>query len=99
MSNKLVTIAEFADSMQAEMARQTLEEFGIRAMILDKNISNLGYPPMPWNTTKLQVLESDADEARQILEDQQDAHEPEDYEVGDDSDDSDEPYDPDKEEK
>jgi hypothetical protein len=99
MSNKLVTIAEFADSMQADMARQTLEEFGIRAMILDQNIANLGYPPMPWNTVKLQVLESDVDQARQVLEEQQqEAHEPEDYEVGDDSDD-DEPYEPDEEEK
>lgn len=80
------------------MARQTLEQFGIRVMILDSNISNLGYPPMPWNTVKLQVLESDAEEARQILEDQQDdSREPEDYEIGDDSEPDE--YNPDEEEK
>ena len=98
MSNKLVTIAEYTDSMQAEMARQTLEDFGIRVMILDQNTSNLGFPPMPWTTVKLQVLESVADQARQILEEQEQAHEPEDYEVGDDSE-EDEPYDPDEEDK
>ena len=98
MSDKLVTIAEYADSMQAEMARQTLADFGIRVMILDQNISNLGFPPMPWTTVKLQVLELDADEARQILEDQEQAHEPEDYEVGDESEESDEPYNPGEEE-
>ncbi len=103
MPDKLVTIAEFADSMQAELARQTLEDFGIHVMIVDQNTSNLGFPPMPWTTVKLQVLESVADEARQILEEQQEqAHEPEDYETGDESDESDESedeYNPDEDEK
>jgi hypothetical protein len=100
MSNKLVTIAEYADSSQAELARQVLADYGIQALIMDQNTSNLWQTALPWSTTKLQVLESDADHARQILEEQQqDAHEPEDYEVGDDSDDSDEPYEPDEEEK
>jgi hypothetical protein len=96
MSDKLITIAEYPDSMQAEMARQVLDDFGIKSMVLDQNTSNLAFPAMPWTTVKLQVLESKADEAKQILEEQHEVHEPEDYEVMDESD-VDEPYQPDEE--
>ncbi|MBN2019817.1 MAG: DUF2007 domain-containing protein [Sedimentisphaerales bacterium] len=96
MENKLVTIAEYADSMQAEMARQALEDFGIKAVVVDQNAANLGFPATVL-TAKLQVLESDAEQARQILEEQQEVYEPEDYEVMDETED-DEPYEPDEEE-
>ena len=48
-------------------------------------------------TAKLQVFESNADEAKQILEEQQQGHEPEEYEIGDETDEADEPYDPQEE--
>ena len=49
------------------------------------------------DTVKLQVKEEDADEAKQILEDQEQGHEPEAYEVGDETDEADEPYEPEEE--
>jgi TRAP-type C4-dicarboxylate transport system substrate-binding protein len=96
MADKLVTIAEYTDSMRAEMARQVLEDFGIRAVVLDQNATNLCLPPAIL-TAKLQVFESQAEQARQILEENQQGYEPEEYEVMDESDD-DEPYEPDEEE-
>jgi hypothetical protein len=98
MADKLVTIAEYCDSILADLARQHLEDFGIRSVILDQNTSNLGFPTLPWTTAKLQVFESNADEAKQILEEQQQGHEPEAYEVMDETDEADEPYDPKEEE-
>jgi hypothetical protein len=98
MADKLVTIAEYMDSMQAEFARQVLEDFEIRAVVVGGNFADLNMmPTMP--LVKLQVPESKAEEAKQILEEQQEGREPEDYEVMDNSDDIDEPYEPDEEEK
>ena len=66
MADKLVTVAEYTDSIKAEMAKQLLEDFGIRAVILDQNIANLCFiSPL---TAKLQVRESDAARATEILE-------------------------------
>jgi hypothetical protein len=98
MADKLVTIAEYGDSMMAEMARQVLEDFGIRSVILDQNTANLCLPKLSWTAAKLQVLESDAEKAKEILEDQQQDCEPEEYEVMDESDEVYEPYDPQNEE-
>jgi hypothetical protein len=96
MADKLVTIAEYMDSMQAEMAKQVLGDFDIKAVIMGENAVNTCLAPTVI-TAKLQVLEKDADEARQILEDQEQGHEPEAYEVGDETDEADEPYDPQEE--
>jgi long-subunit acyl-CoA synthetase (AMP-forming) len=97
MADKLVTVAEYMDSMQAEMARQILEDFDIKAVIIGENAANTCLAPTVM-TAKLQVLEKDADEAKQILEDQEQGHEPEEYEVMDETDEADEPYDPKQEE-
>lgn len=96
MAGKLVTVAEYMDSMQAEMAKQVLEDFDIKAVIIGENAVNTCLAPTVM-TAKLQVLEKDADEARQILEEQQQGHEPEGYEVMDETDEADEPYDPQEE--
>ena len=98
MADKLVTIAEYMDSMQAEMAKQVLEDFEIKAVVVGENAANTCLAPTVI-TAKVQVLEKDAAEARQILEDQEHGHEPEAYEVGDETDEADEPYDPEEEEK
>ncbi len=97
MADKLVTIAEYMDSMQAEMAKQVLEDFDIKAVVIGENAANTCLAPTVI-TAKLQVLEKDADEAKQILEDQAQGHEPEEYEVMDETDEADEPYDPKQEE-
>jgi hypothetical protein len=96
MADKLITIAEYMDSMQAEMAKQVLDDFEIKAVVIGENAANTCLAPTVI-TAKLQVLEKDADEARQILEDQEQGHEPEAYEVGDETDEADEPYEPEEE--
>jgi hypothetical protein len=75
MADKLVTIAEYMDSMQAEMARQVLEDFDIKAVVIGENALNTCLAPTVM-TAKLQVLEKDAEEAKQILEDQEQGFEP-----------------------
>jgi len=68
MSEKLVTIAEFADYIQADLARQMLEDFDIKAVITGQNAANIlgGIPAIEGPT--LQVIESQAAEAIEILE-------------------------------
>ncbi len=95
MADRLVTIAEYMNSIQAEMDKQVLEDFDIPAIIIGENAGDgrIGFV----DTVKLQVKESDVEEAKQILEEQQEGVSPEDYEVGDGSDESDEPYEPEEE--
>jgi hypothetical protein len=64
---ELVTIAEFTDSTGAEMARQTLADAGINAVIDGQNAADMF--PIPAVPAKLRVLESQADQAIKILED------------------------------
>jgi hypothetical protein len=75
MADKFVTIAEYMDSIQAEMARQTLEDFDIKAVVIGENALNTCLAPTVM-TAKLQVFESNADEAKQILEEQEQSYEP-----------------------
>lgn len=70
MDEKLVTIAEFEDYIMADMARQTLEDFGIKAVVTGDNASNIYGSISAVERPALQVLESKADEARQILDEQ-----------------------------
>ncbi len=98
MEDKLVTIAEYMDSMQAEMAKQVLDDFGIKSTLMGQHGTDVLAGVPAFATVKLQVLESDADEAKQILEGQEQGHEPEEYEVMDETNEADEPYDPKQEE-
>ena len=68
MEDRLVTIARFADSIDAEMARQLLADFGIRAVVTGQNVANVysGVPSLL--DLKLQTLENQAQRAREILE-------------------------------
>jgi predicted Fe-Mo cluster-binding NifX family protein len=101
MEDKLVTVAEFMNSIQAEMTKQVLEDCGIKVILLGQNVGDgrIGV----FETVKLQVQQSRADEARQVIEDleegQEQGREPEDYEVMDESEDVDEPYEPDEQEE
>lgn len=65
---KLVTVARFEDYMKADLARQLLEDEGIKAFVLGQNVGNVysGVPAVI--DIELQTAESEAEEARQILE-------------------------------
>ena len=69
MTDKLITIAQCQDSIEAEMAQQLLADNGIRAVVTGENASNI-YSGMPalGGYCKVEVFESQAQQARQILE-------------------------------
>ncbi len=68
MADKLVTIAEYPDSMQAELAMQVLADYGIKAILTGQHAADV-YSGVPaFAMVKVQVRQSDAEEARQILE-------------------------------
>ncbi len=66
MADKLVTIAEFINYIDAELAKQTLASNGIEAAILGANAANL-YSISTIAKIELQVLEDKAKEASEIL--------------------------------
>jgi hypothetical protein len=94
MEDKFVIIAEYMNSIEAELARQTLEDFQIPAIIVGANAGDARIGV--FETVKLQVKQSNVEQAMQILEDQEQGPEPEEYEVMDESgeNDEDEPYEP-----
>ncbi len=65
---KLITVARYDNSVDADLARQLLEEQGIKAAVMGENVGNVysGVPAVV--DIELQTLESQAEEARQILE-------------------------------
>jgi hypothetical protein len=69
MDEKLITIAQFPDYIEAEMALQLLTDYGIKAVVIGENAANI-YSGMPalGGYCMLQTLESQAEQARQILE-------------------------------
>ena len=77
MADKLVTIAEYMDSMQAEMAKQVLADFGIKSTLMGQHGTDVLAGVPAFATVKLQVLESDTDKAKQILEEQKQSFKPE----------------------
>ncbi len=70
MAEKLVTIAQFADYIEADLAKQLLDDFGIKSVVTGQNAANLysGLPALA--NVELQTLESQAQQAREILESQ-----------------------------
>jgi hypothetical protein len=69
VEEKLVTIAQFANYIEAEMAKQLLADYGIEAIVTGENASIL-YPVTGVEGPELQVRQSRAEEARLILESQ-----------------------------
>jgi hypothetical protein len=68
MGDKLVTIAQFPNYIEAELAKQQLADFGIEAIVTGANTANV-YTGLPFvGLPELQVLESRAEEALDILE-------------------------------
>ncbi len=70
MADKLVTIAEFTDYIEAQMAKQLLADYEIKAVVTGENAANL-YPISGVVGPELQVLEKNAQRAREILESQE----------------------------
>jgi hypothetical protein len=67
MKEKLVTVARYTDYVEADLARQTLEDEGIKAFAMGQNAGVAwGVPPV--NGIELQVSESQAQQAKEILE-------------------------------
>jgi hypothetical protein len=69
MDDKLVTIAQFPSYIEAEMAKQLLADYGIEAVATGENASNM-YSLPAVEGPELQVPESQAQQAREILESQ-----------------------------
>ncbi len=67
MADKLVTIAQFANYIEAEMAKQLLADYGIEAVATGENAANI-YSIPAVEGPELQVLESQAKRAQEILE-------------------------------
>ena len=68
MADKLVTIATFPDYSEADLAKQLLDDFGIKSVVMGEKF---GLPyPIP-SQAKLQVFESQAKQAQEILESQE----------------------------
>ena len=65
MADKLVTIAQFPSYIEAEMAKQLLDDSRIKSVVIGEK-SGLPYP-IP-SEAKLQVFESQAQQAREILQ-------------------------------
>ena len=70
MADKLVTIAEFANNVEAQMTGEALELEGIEYFIADEHIASIA-PHLTHvvGGIKLRVKESDAEKAKKILED------------------------------
>ena len=71
MADKLVTIAQFVNYIEAELAKQLLADYDIKAIVTGENASNIysGVPALG-GYCELHVLESQAEQAREILESQ-----------------------------
>jgi len=70
MSERLVTVARFTDSIEAELAKQRLEDFGIRAVLVGQNVANVCVGVPAAIDLELQTLEHDADRAIALLRQQ-----------------------------
>ena len=86
MEDKLVTIAQYMDSIKADIAKQTLEDFKIPAVIVGPNSGDLRVGAL--EMILLQVKQRDAERARQILETQEQKFTPEELEELDKMDES-----------
>lgn len=81
MKEKLVTVAHFMDYLEADLARQSLESAGITAFVMGQNVGTVysGVPAVV--DIELQTPDSQAAEARKILESRR-QQEPQDKDMG-----------------
>ena len=64
---KLITVARYPDYIKAELARQALEDCGIKAILTGMNSANV-YSLPTIAEVELQVEQKNADEALEILD-------------------------------
>lgn len=67
VSQKLVTVAEFPDLMEAQLAQITLEEAGIRSVLLGEPIVSGLYSTGIF-AVSIQVLQKDVERAVKVLQ-------------------------------
>ena len=67
MDDKLVTIGKFPSYIDAELAKQKLEDNGIESIVTGQNVANI-YSVPAFGQASLQVFESQAKRAQEILE-------------------------------
>jgi len=67
MAEKLVTIAKFASYIEADLAKQLLDDFGIKSVVTGQNAANV-YSVPAFAEASLQTFASQAEEAQEILE-------------------------------
>ena len=69
MNEKLITIAKFDDYIQADLAKQVLEDYGIKSVVTGQNAANTYSGLTAIAGPSLEVMESFAEKAKQILKD------------------------------
>ncbi len=67
MNEKLVTVARYNDYLEADLARQMLEDEGIKAFVLSEN-TGVAWPVPAAGGIELQTPEGQARQAKEILE-------------------------------
>ena len=67
MTDKLITIATFTDSIEADLTRQKLDDAGIESVLTGQNAANM-YGISAIAKTELQVLENQVQKAQEILQ-------------------------------
>jgi len=67
MEEKLITIAEYESYIEADMASQTLADFDIKAVVTGDNSSNIYSGISAVAKSTVQVFESQAEQAKEIL--------------------------------
>jgi len=68
MNEKFVTVAHFADYVRADLARQLLEGQGITVVVTGQNVGNVYVGLAGIANVELKTPESQAKEAKEILE-------------------------------
>ncbi|MHC4478174.1 MAG: putative signal transducing protein [Planctomycetota bacterium] len=71
MGDRLVTIARYGDSLEANLAKQLLDGHGIKSVVTGEHAANVYSGLLPLVAIELQVFESQAEEAQRILEPQE----------------------------
>jgi hypothetical protein len=94
MSDKLITIATFDDNIEAEFAKHKLEDYGIKSVLsgLNTGTTFAGVPAIV--EVELQVMQSNAQKALEILNQPEDE---EDYDTEDEEDYDNEEFDTEEE--
>jgi len=64
---KLVTVGEYENTFDAELAKLTLDNAGVESVILGQELVGMLVYGVPSLTIKLQVRQADIEKAKQIL--------------------------------